>query len=405
MKKASRLLALLCAVTFPASLAGCAAPAGPAGGSTPVSSSVTDSVSEPAADPASDTEPVDDATTEPDDAAQPIEEFADIRYIDLFGNYDTQTWPAGDYSSDFLRTLTFNEGTVVPGCEQEMARILEEGKDPGLGVRGLHEQGVTGEGVNVAIIDQNLFLDHPEYAGKIAAYYDTGCQQEYGSMHGPAVTSILAGETVGVAPGARVYYAAMPTWLEDSQYAADAADWIIQQNRQLPEGEKIRVVSVSAAFSGEGSVFQNGAAWEAAVAALQAEGILVLDARQDPETCRIAPCCYDPADRQDPAKCSGGYSANSFYVGDIYVGAPASCRTLAEEYVEGVCSYQYDGSGGHSWAIPYGAGVLALGWQVDPTLGNEEILQLLFDSCATGADGSMIIDPPAFIEAVREQRT
>lgn len=88
MKKASRLLALLCAVTFPASLAGCAAPAGPAGGSTPVSSSVTDSVSEPAADPASDTEPVDDATTEPDDAAQPIEEFADIRYIDLFGNYD-----------------------------------------------------------------------------------------------------------------------------------------------------------------------------------------------------------------------------------------------------------------------------------------------------------------------------
>ena len=44
-------------------------------------------------------------------------------------------------------------------------------------------------------------------------------------MHGPAVASLLAGKTIGVAPDANIYYAAWPSWLEDSRYAADALDW------------------------------------------------------------------------------------------------------------------------------------------------------------------------------------
>jgi hypothetical protein len=37
--------------------------------------------------------------------------------------------------------------------------------NPGLGVRELHEEGITGKGVTVAIIDQNMILDHPEFQG------------------------------------------------------------------------------------------------------------------------------------------------------------------------------------------------------------------------------------------------
>ena len=59
-------------------------------------------------------------------------------------------------------------------------------------------------------------------------------------MHGPAVASLLAGKTIGVAPDAHIYYAAWPSWLEDSRYAADALDWVLEQNEALPEG-KIRV--------------------------------------------------------------------------------------------------------------------------------------------------------------------
>ena len=109
------------------------------------------------------------------------------------------------YSPDAIKTYRSESNVLFEGSEELEEQLLEEGKDPGLGVRELHEQGITGEGVNVAIIDQNLLLDHPEYADRVAAYYDSGCGEEIsGSMHGPAVLSLLAGETIGVAPGATV---------------------------------------------------------------------------------------------------------------------------------------------------------------------------------------------------------
>ena len=45
-------------------------------------------------------------------------------------------------------------------------------------MRGLQAQGITGKGVRAAIIDQPLLTDHPELSGRIAAYYDTGCEGE-----------------------------------------------------------------------------------------------------------------------------------------------------------------------------------------------------------------------------------
>ena len=91
-------------------------------------------------------------------------------------------------------------------AEFDPQQVLEEGKNPGLGVRALHAQGIDGRGVHVAIIDQPLLLDHREYAGHIERYelidtYDVGAQ-----MHGPPVTSILIGRSVGVAPAARLSF-------------------------------------------------------------------------------------------------------------------------------------------------------------------------------------------------------
>lgn len=79
---------------------------------------------------------------------------------------------------------------MLVGSEELQSELMEQGKRPTLGVKSLHKEGITGKGINVAIIDQNLLLDHPEYSEKIVEYYDTGCNmpQGTGSMHGPAVT-------------------------------------------------------------------------------------------------------------------------------------------------------------------------------------------------------------------------
>lgn len=312
-----------------------------------------------------------------------------------------------EYRAEDIITFTFNKGTILKGNEKLQEEIMENGKNPGLGIRELHKEGLTGKGINVAIIDQNLLLHHPEFDGKIAEYYDTGCEQDSnsGSMHAPAVTSILVGSNIGVAPDAKVYFAAAPSWKGDSEYYAKGLYWIIEENKKLPEGEKIRVVSVSAAPSGEGSFFtKNTNMWDEAVLAAQEEGILVLDCRSDKTTGFIAPAYYDTENPEDVSLCKGGLPTYKYVVPSTHIGVPTSFRTVAEEYWEGSPSYQYTGQGGLSWGIPYAAGVLALGWQVNPALDNDQIVKALFETCAVSNDGSNIIDPTAFIEAVKKTK-
>ena len=275
-------------------------------------------------------------------------------------------------------------------------------------MRGLQAQGITGKGVRAAIIDQPLLTDHPELSGRIAAYYDTGCEGETSSMHGPAVASLFAGASIGIAPDATLYYAAWPSWLMDSRYAAEALDWVVAQNEALPDGEKIRVVSVSAA-PGNAEMFQNADLWDAAVARAEQAGLLVLTVDgAGVEKTRLVPypAVLARNDRDNPAACRTGFanSAERAETGSNTLSLPCSYRTVAEEYTAGQYSYTHDGHGGLSWGIPYCAGVMALGWQVDPTLTGEEMMQYLLSTAATGTDGSRIIDPVQFIQTLQTER-
>jgi serine protease AprX len=322
--------------------------------------------------------------------------YADVRGLDLRGQ---------DLDLALIRTLWFNEKTVWDADDGLLARrVMAQGKNPGLGVRSLHERGITGKGVNVAIIDQNMCLDHPEFAGKIVKYRDMGCDTpaNEGSMHGPAVTSLLVGQTIGTAPGTRVYYAAAPSWKQDAQYYADALDWIIAENRLLGSDHKIRVVSVSAAPSGASSPFtRNKAAWDRAVARAHAAGLLVLDCTD--LNGWVETGYYDVTDPEDVSAASTGFprSGPNFNCSEQSVSAPNSFRSQAEEYRRGDCSYQYMGQGGLSWSVPYVAGVLAMGWQVQPRLSNEQILTLLRGSTFS-KNGCGIIDPLKFIDGVSD---
>jgi serine protease AprX len=94
----------------------------------------------------------------------------------------------------------FNQETIwPPAFASEADRVLSAGRDHGLGIRALQNQGITGDGVTMANIDQNICLDNPEYRGKLAEYHDvgTGHNTNSGSMHGPAVLSLLAGDSIG----------------------------------------------------------------------------------------------------------------------------------------------------------------------------------------------------------------
>lgn len=318
----------------------------------------------------------------------------DIRQADLSGQ------------PEILPTLDFNQKTVWPEPARmpagpRPADLLKAAMDPGLGIRQLHAEGITGKGVSVAIIDQPLIQDHPEYAGKIAAYREADSPHP-SSMHGPSVASLLVGTNIGTAPGATLYFAAMPDdGKGDAIHFATALDWIVEQNRKLPPAARIRVVSVSAAPSGEGSLFKtNNETWDPAVRRAEAEGILVLDCTRHRAV--IGACWFPKGDRENPAGCVPGFPGFPFPSKPDKVLSPAAQRTTAEVYAEGDFGYVYWGRGGLSWSVPYAAGVLALGWQVRPELTGRQALDLLLKSAYQTESGARIINPREFIRAVKQ---
>ncbi len=323
-----------------------------------------------------------------------ISAYDDIRWGDL-------TIVENKLDSAIIPTFWFNQKTTWPQKFSSIANsVMENAKNPGLGIRSLHAQGITGKGVTVAIIDQNIFLDHPEFAGKVISYQLFGeAKKASASMHGPAVLSLLAGTSIGTAPDATVYFAAADSWTQDAKTQADALRWIINENRQLPSSKKIRAVSISAAPSGPGSLFtKNNSEWDIARILAEQEGIIVLDCTRDHG--KTAACFYNLQYPDSISGCTLGYSGFPATIDPSRLYIPTSVRTTAEEYNQGTFEYQYTGRGGLSWSIPYLTGVLALGWQIRPELTGEEMLSLAFSS-AYYKDGGKIINPVAFIDSVR----
>lgn len=291
--------------------------------------------------------------------------------------------------SDVLKKADFDSKTVWPSSlpsDFNPDKIMEYGKNPGLNIRKVHESGITGKGVGIAIIDSALLVDHSEYKNNIKSYEEIGKVTDESEMHGPAVTSIAAGKNVGVAPDADIYYfAANPGTIDekgnctyDFTNMAKAIDKVIEYNKNLPADKKIRVISISVGWMKDQKGFKE---IDEAVKRAKADNILVVssdislyydvkldglyrDELKDPD---------DPANYQP-----GLFGAKYFYLNYSEERAkhtimlPMDDRCLASP--TGNDDYAYYTSGGISWSIPYLSGLYALACQADPQITPEEFL-------------------------------
>ena len=270
---------------------------------------------------------------------------------------------------------------------------LEAGKTPGLGVRELHAQGINGQGIGIAIIDQPLLRDHVEYAGCIVHYETIEIPSPEPQMHGPPVASIAAGKTCGVAPQASLYYYATPSWKWHACASyAKTLEKIVATNRDLTT-DPIRVVSISQGMFSRWDDFE---LWQMAVQKAKQHGILVV-------TCDRAFLDYGTLTRipgrdpDDPHSYRRGR-----YTGDSDVlRIPTGHRTMASHCGKDV--YTYDTEGGMSWAAPYLAGLAALAFQVDPNLEPDSIVRLWLET-AIPTEAGLVVDPEGLIESVNTKR-
>jgi len=284
-------------------------------------------------------------------------------------------------SSEEMLHATFDDGTVWPAADKlpqgfDPQAIMQTGKTPGLGVRSLHEQGITGKGIGIAIIDQTLPVDHQEYINQIQLYEEapevTGGWMEV-QMHGAAVASIAVGKTIGVAPEADLYFIASSFC---GSGGSDSLDFtclarnirrIIEVNQSLPEERKIRVLSISVGWGPDSLGYDDVtlAVKEAGEAGI----FVVTSSLEETHGFKFHGLGRDPLSDPDVFE---SYLPGSWWA-DGFDGSmtdrllvPMDSRTTASP--GGVDEYVFYRSGGWSWAIPYIAGMYALAAQVEPDI-------------------------------------
>ncbi|MCG3128020.1 MAG: hypothetical protein CHACPFDD_02893 [Phycisphaerae bacterium] len=323
----------------------------------------------------------------------------------LLATFDTRTrWPAaGRLPADF-----------------DAARITELGKNPGLGLRSLHARGVTGRGVAIAIVDQPLIVDHEEFGARIRLYEEINITSDTpAQMHGPAVASIAAGKTVGVAPGADIYYIAAFVFdtkakprsdTRDFRWYAQAIRRILEVNQQLPPGGRIRAISLSAGWNASEAGYDE---MQQAVLAAKDAGLLItssnferIHGRPINGLGRAPLADPDRFDSYTPGMFWAKNPDNPALPHDALL-IPMDSRSTAAP--NGRQDYAFYRQGGWSWITPYLAGVYALAAQVKPEITPDEFLMLAFKTgrpldwpTQTGRVVlGVIIDPPVLIEALR----
>jgi serine protease AprX len=268
--------------------------------------------------------------------------------------------------------------------------LLKKGKNPGLGIRDLHEQDINGKGIGIAIIDQPLLLGHEEYTSRIIRYDATGLQRFPPQMHGSPVVSIAVGREIGVAPAAVLTYFAVPMWEDSNLPYIRSFRSIFQLNEILPAEEKIRAVSISTGVFSSNKGFKE---WQSVLEEAENKGIFV--ATCDPDFLDYGTLTL--LENQDPDDPNN-------YIPGIYAGEhdllriPTGNKTIASH--RGTNVYTFERQGGMSWAAPYLAGLAALAFQVNPGIKPAKIKELLVKT-ATKTKAVPIINPKAFIESVK----
>lgn len=336
-----------------------------------------------------------------------------------------------DYSArgSELHYATFDTRTKWPSADKlpkefDPVEIMELGKDPGLGVRQLHEQGINGQGISIAIIDQPLLIDHLEYKDQLRLYEEVdNINNEYWrpAMHASAVSSIAVGKTVGVAPQADLYYIA--AWTGDWEastgnftynfkHYANAVHRVLEINQDLSQDQKIRVIAMQVGWSPDQAGYDE---ITAAVSEAREAGIFVVSSSLS-ETYGLHFHGMGRKPTADPNAFQsyepGLFWQSYFYLDGIHADTlliPMDSRTTASE--QGNRQYVFYREGGWSWSIPYIAGMYALATQVKPDVTPELFWETALQTGKTiqlQHDGKefefgVILDPQALIKALQSK--
>lgn len=301
--------------------------------------------------------------------------FSDLTNHEFEDNIDFKT----------IRKIPFSTRTKFP--EKHPFHFDRSIYHVGDDIRKLHEEGIDGSGMNIAIIDF-YFETIPNELKESLFYLKKFTENSEVSFHGTTVACQLCGKNLGVAPKAKLWF------YETGQGRNNIINDLIIALKDIYEknkkGANIKVISISGSRHRENPEFQE------VYQKLLNQGCYIIDSPLFGENftsinvdANTGELYY--TDRQEQAM--GSEIATKIA---IKTGGKMTPLVTTEN------DYLYCGQASYSWSIPILAGYFVLALQVSPDLTYDEFLDLA-RTTAKNENGIMVFNINGVIEEIKKE--
>ena len=271
-------------------------------------------------------------------------------------------------------------------------------------LKSIHDQGITGKGVTIAVLDGAVNPNIPELRG--ANIQDrTPCvmtSAPENAAHGTTVAQILVSPEFGVAPGATLYTYTIPLYGDSPGSNCTISGWTGEAVNDTPLlieqaiNDGADIITISSSFGDTESIDLR---W--AMARALAEGVIVVAAMGNETT-------ENPTDTLALWRGICGIGATTRYNSlTEYTnwGNGLLTTALGTVVTRDVSTGRVEEAEGTSFATPIIAGFLALGWEhFDEDVSADQMLQALALTGRSGREWNKLTgygpaDPIAFLRS------
>lgn len=271
-------------------------------------------------------------------------------------------------------------------------------------LKSIHDQGITGKGVTIAVLDGAVNPNIPELKG--ANIQDrTPCvmtSAAENAAHGTTVAQILVSPEFGVAPGATLYTYTIPLYGDSPGSNCTISGWTGEAVNDTPLlieqaiNDGADIITISSSFGDTESIDLR---W--AMARALAEGVIVVAAMGNETT-------ENPTNTLALWRGICGIGATTRYNSlTEYTnwGNGLLTTALGTVVTRDVSTGRVEEAEGTSFATPIIAGFLALGWEhFDEDVSADQMLQALAVTGRSGSEWNKLTgygpaDPIAFLRS------
>ena len=274
-------------------------------------------------------------------------------------------------SEDALKRVAFSTDTVFP--KNSVLQINDKMFEIDPEIRLLHENGITGDGINVAVIDYGFKIIHNELKDNLVSYINFGKTQNH--FHGTVVSSKFIGKKIGIAPGAKLYFYES-RFVNQIEEVIKSLEDIYEKNKN---GESIRIVSISASLHRQSEKFDE------IVERLKTQNCYVIDSTLFGKdfTCI----------NQDSI--TGEYYYSKWQEEHVdgfkkKIAIASGGKMIPLNNTKD--GYVYCGESSYSWCIPMFSGLFALALQINPDLTLDEFVDIAKNNKTINDEGMTLFN-------------